>query len=183
MSKTVIVALGAFGVLGLLVLMLLVGAIGFHNKEVQLRNLINATQVDNKNSMDNMWKKISQVTQVTDEQKNALVEIFQSYTEGRGSTGGGLMKWVQEAVPNVDQTTFQNLQNIVTASRDTFKRNQTELLDRKREHDNLIAMFPGNIYAMAFGRHSIDVVIVTSSRTENAFETGTDDDVSLRGNQ
>lgn len=182
MNKTLVVGLGLLGVVGLVVIMLIVGAIGFHNKEVQLRNLIAATQVDNKNSMDNMWKKISQVTQVTDEQKTALMEVFQAYTSGRPQ-GGGIMTWLQEAVPNVDQSTFQNLQNIITASRDSFKRNQTELLDRNREHDNLIQMFPGNIYAMIMNRHPIEVTIVTSSRTERAFETGTDDDVSLRGNQ
>lgn len=182
MNKTVIAVLGVFGVLALGVVMLLMMGVGFHNKEVKLRNLIVNKQTDNKNQMDKMWKTISQTTQVTDEQKSALVEVFQGYTSGRPQ-GGGIMTWLQEAVPNVDQSTFKNLQNIITAERDGFAMRQKEILDFKREHDNLVDVFPNNIFAAVLNRQKIDVTIVTSSRTEAAFETGTDDDVSLRGNQ
>ena len=183
MKKLAIAGIGVVGVALLAAVMVFGMGIGFHNKEVKLRNLIVNKQTDNKSQMDKMWKTISQVAQVTDDQKAALIDVFQAYTEGRGSTGGGLMKWVQEAVPNVDQSTFQNLQNIVTAERDGFAMRQKEILDFKREHDNLIDTFPNNIFAALLSRDKIDVTIVTSSRTEAAFETGVDDDVSLRGNQ
>jgi hypothetical protein len=183
MNTKWLIALGVFGVGVLMVLILLGMGVGFHNSEVRLRNLIVNKQTDNKNQMDKMWKTISQVAQVTDDQKQALIEIYNSYTSGRGSGGGGLMKWVQEAVPNVDQSTFRNLQNIVTAERDGFAMRQKEILDFKREHDNLIDTFPNNIFAALLNRQKINVTIVTSSRTEGAFKSGVDDDVSLRGNQ
>lgn len=182
MNKSIIIGLGVIGTILILIIMLAGSAIGFHNQEVRLRNLITNKLSDNKNQMDKMWKTISQTTQVTDEQKKALVEIYSSYAQNRGTGGGTLVKWVKEAIPNVDQTTFRNLQNIITSERDGFAMRQKEILDFKREHDNLLDTFPNNIWAAVLNRQKINVTIVTSSRTEKAFESGADDDVSLRGN-
>lgn len=180
MNKLTISILCGLGVLFLAASMLAISAISFHNKEVSLRKLITNKQVDNKSQMDKMWKTISQVAQVNDQQKESLIEILQAYTSGRGDNGGSLMKWVQEAVPNVDQSTFKNLQNIVVSERNGFAMRQKEILDYKREHDILLSRFPNNIFAAVMNRSEIDVKIVTSSRTENAFETGVDDNVSLK---
>ena len=183
MNKTWLAVIGVFGVGLLLVVILLSMGVGFHNKEVKLRNLITAKQTDNKNEMDAMWKIIDQNAQVTVMQKNALMEIFNSYAAGRTPAGGSgsLALWVKEAVPNVDQKTYTVLMNTITAQRDGFKFRQKELMDFKREHDNLIDTFPNVIFATILGRHKIDVVIVTSDRTENAFKTGRDNDTTLPG--
>jgi beta-lactam-binding protein with PASTA domain len=183
MNKTLIAVVGLVGVLILGVIMVVGMYVTYSNKEVRLRNALVAKQTDNKNEMDNMWKQISQVTQVTDEQKKALVEIFSGYASARtgNNAGASLAKWVKEAVPNVDQTTFRNLQNIIASKRDGFVMRQKELLDLKREHDNVIDTLPGSLFVG--GRGKINVVIVTSGRTEDAFQTGQDNDVSLRGNQ
>jgi len=182
MSKTLVAVLGCLGV-GLLLLVVIAGmAIGFHNKEVRLRNLIVNKQTDNKNQMDKMWKNIDQVAQVSDEQKKALVEIFTSHAAARTSEGQGrVMAWIKESVPDASPTskTYLNLQNIIVSERDGFTMRQKEILDFKREHDNIIDVFPGNIFAMIMNRKKIDVVIVTSTRTEKAFESGKDDDTDL----
>jgi len=80
MNKTTIITLtsiaGLIGV-GLIIIAILFGmGVSFSNKEVVLKNTITAKQTDNKNQMDAMWKNISQVAQVTEAQKNALIEIF-----------------------------------------------------------------------------------------------------------
>ena len=71
--------------------------------------------------------------------------------------------------------------NTITAQREGFKFRQKELLDINRVRDTRLQGFPGALYAMICpGDHKkIDVVIVTSTRTENAFKTGKDDDVDL----
>ena len=182
MNKTVVAVIGLVGVLILTVIMFVGMYVTYSNAEVRLRNAIVAKQTDNKNEMDNMWKQISQVTQVTDEQKKALVEIFNGYATARtGNGGGSLVKWVKEVVPNVDQSTFKNLQNIISAKRDGFVMRQKELLDLNREHDNQIDTIPSSLFVG--GRGKINITIVTSTRTENAFQSGKDDDTSLRGNQ
>jgi len=181
MSKGGIIALGVVGVIVIGVIMMVSYIIGTLNQEMAIRTTIEAKQIDSKNQFDNMWKKISQVAQVTDAQKNALMDIFNGYAKARTGNGGGgeVMKWVQESCPNVDTSTFKNLQNIITGSRDAFTMRQTELLDLNREHEKLIRTIPSSIICSMFNRGPINVVIVTSSKTEKSFETGKDDDVNV----
>ena len=70
--------------------------------------------------------------------------------------------------------------NIITSSRDRWTMRQKELLDYKREHDNILDKIPSGWFPA--GRQKIDVKIITSSRTEAAFESGVDDDVDVFGN-
>jgi len=178
-GKYVLIGVGVV----LLAVALLIGGmwVSYNNQEIRLRNTINAKSIDNRQEMDNMWKKISQAAQVTDAQKNALKEIFVAHAEARGgvSKGGAnpLMTWLQESVPHVDTTTFNNLQNIITASRDSWTMRQKELLDLSREHNNALTLFPSSLFVG--GRPKIDVQIITSSRTEETFKTGKDDDTTV----
>lgn len=174
--------LGLFGVGIVVAIFLFIAGVKWSNTEVQQRNLITAKQTDNKNEMDAMWKIIEQNAQVTTEQKNALVEIFNGYANGRTSEGQGrMMAWIKEVVPDASPTSkaYLQLMNTITAQREGFKFRQKELLDLKRVHDNIIDVFPGSLFAMILNRHKIDVVIVTSTRTENAFKTGKDDETDL----
>ncbi|TRZ79944.1 hypothetical protein D4R86_05155 [bacterium] len=183
MSKGLIVGLGIVGILVITILVLGGMIIGTFNTEVALRTTIEQKQIDNTSEFDNMWKKISQVAQVTEGQKEALKEILVGYANARsqGRDGSGsFINAIHEAIPNVDTTTFNNLQNIIVGSRDSFTMRQKELLDLKREHDKLLRTFPSNVILGMFGRKEIDITIVTSSRTEKTFETGKDDDVRIR---
>lgn len=167
-----------------LLFILIIGGmwISAHNKEVSLRASIEAKQKDNMNEYDAMWKKIAQVAQVTDEHKKALIEIFQSHAQARGGMNDkAIMQWLQESVPNVDLKTYQNLQNIIVGARDRFVMRQKELLDLKREHDTLLVKFPSSLFVG--GRGKIDVTIVTSSKTEETFATGKEDDVNVFPNK
>jgi len=181
MSKNLIAAVVAVVALGVGALIVAGSAVGFHNDETRLRNTVTAKQTANTTEFDNMWKKISQTAQVAEAQKNGLVEIFSSYASGRssGEGSGQLMSWVQESVPNADLSTYEQVLNIITAARDTWTRNQKELVDLGRRHEDMISLFPGNVWAGIFNRESIDITVVTSTRTDEAFATGKDDDVTL----
>jgi len=183
MSKSLLALIGIAGAGILLAVILIVMAISFHNKEVDLRTQITNKQIDNKSEMDAMWKIIDQNAQVTVIQKEALMDIFGAYAQGRTPKGGSgaLALWVKEAVPTVDQKTYTLLMNTITAQREGFKFRQKELLDQGREHDRLIQRFPGVVFATILGKKHIDLVIVTSTRTEEAFKTGKDDNVDLPG--
>lgn len=182
MNTRWMIILGGFAVLALTVLVLGLTVVGTLNHENTLATAIHAKQRDNENEMDGMWKTIDQVAQTTQAQKEALIEIFAGYAEARrqpGSPGGSLATWIHEAVPNVDTSTFNNLQNIITSKRDGFVMRQKELLDLSREHQRLLGSIPDGWICSTFGRKPIEVTIVTSTRTEGAFQSGTDDDVSL----
>ena len=173
--------LGVF-VIGLIVSgFLLVYGVGVANKETRLAVAIKAKQTDNTSEFDNLFKKIAQVAEVTQGQKDALIEIFTGYAKARSpdKQGGTLATWIHESCPNVDTSTFNNLQNLIAASRDAWTMRQKELIDLNREHDVLLGVFPSNIVCSLLNRQKIDIVVVTSSRTEKAFATGKDDDTNV----
>jgi len=174
-----IVVLAIVGILLFVVVGFLMYVVGIANKDKSQDNLIAAKKQEQKSNYDNMWKKISQVAQVTDAQKDALKEIFVSAKTGDSGQGGTMIKLIHQAFPNVDTSTFNNLQNIITSSRDSFTFTQKELIDLKRENDNLHDLFPSSVVLSFLGRQKSEITIVTSSRTENAIETGKDDDVSV----
>lgn len=148
------------------------------NKEVQLRNLIVGKQRDNTSEYDNMWKKIAQVAQVPEEKKNALKEIFTSHAQARTTPSNNVvMNWIKESVPTVNMDIYDSLMNIITSSRDSWTMRQKELIDFKREHDNLIDMFPSSLFVGSRGK--IDIKIITSTKTERVFEQQKDDDITL----
>jgi hypothetical protein len=90
------------------------------------------------------------------------------------------MNWIQEAIPNVDTKTYENLQNIILAKRDGWTQRQKELLDVKRVHDNILDVgFRGLVLTKIFSRSKIDVQIVTSGMTKEAFATGEDNDTDV----
>jgi hypothetical protein len=72
---------------------------------------------------------------------------------------------------------FTNLQNQIESNFVRWERNQTAILDMKRQHDTLIAQFPNVVWSSVMNRSQVDVVIVTSTATKRAFEDGTDDRV------
>ena len=154
--------------------------IGLYNQEVSLRNKIEAKQTENMSNFDNMWKKIKQSTNVADKYKDGLKEVLEVYTLGRSDKSDNmLMKWGAEAVPNFDSTIYKQLNNIIVASRDDFALNQRELIDLKRAHDNLITVFPNNIVFALFKVEKIDIKVVTSTKTQETFDTQLDDEVQL----
>lgn len=175
-----IVGLGVTGalVVGLLVLAGVV--ISCSNNEVQLRTTIEAKQKDNTSEFDNMFKKISQTAQVSQKQMDTLKDIFTSYADARTQDGGkSLMTWVQESIPNVDTATFNNLQNIITSSRDSWTMRQKELVDLHREHTKVMRLFPSGFILKLLGRKELKITVVTSTRTDQAFESGKDDDTKV----
>lgn len=175
MKVVAVVAVGA--VVALLAVTYVVSTV---NTEVRLRNDLTAKQTDNVSEYDSLWKKIEQAAQVTQAQKRALLEIVTAHAEARGGGArGAVANWIHESVPDVDTTTFDNLQNIITASRDRFAMRQKELLALKSRHDSMLDSFPsGNILAV-FDRDRIDVTVVTSTKADEVFERGRDDDVEL----
>jgi hypothetical protein len=152
--------------------------VSYSNSEKRLRNAITAKQTDNRSELDNLQKKISQNAQVTEAQMQLIKDVVIGNSEARAQKNGGtLATFVREAVPNVDTKTSTQLMNIITSSRDSFTQRQKEILDLKREHDNIVDTFPGSLFVG--GRPKIDVVVVTSTRAEESFRTGKDDDVNV----
>lgn len=155
--------------------------IGLLNHEAGLAIAIEAKQTDQTSEFDNMTKKISQMAQIPEAKKDALKEIFVEYASARSGdkTSGSLANWIHEAVPNAELKEFENLQNIIVSSRDSWTMRQKELIDLDREHDKMFVEFPTGQILRMFGRKRTEIIVITSSKTEKVFETGKDDDIRL----
>jgi hypothetical protein len=175
-AYTWIVAIVSLVLIGVIVLGMYVS---YNNKEVALRNQAIAVQKDLHNQLDLTTKKISQTAQVTKLQMDSIKDIIIGNSQARGKSNGSLATLVHEAVPDIAPTTpaFTNLQNIIAGARDSYATKQTLLLDVKREHDNLLDKVPSGWFVG--GRPRIEVQIVTSSRVEESFRSGVDDDDSV----
>lgn len=170
--------LALFGVIIITVVATIV-LMNFHytNTDSKLRNLITAKQKDLVNNFDAMWKIISQQAQVKDEYKKDFHEVYKDIISGRYSgEKGSLMMWIHEHNPEFDSKIYMKLMTSIEANRKEFMHNQTEILDMKREHDNLRTVVPSKWFV---ANNEVQVQIVTSSKAEEVFKVGKDDDVIL----
>lgn len=173
--------LGILAAILIPLLVVIVYVFSVSNNEAGLRNLINAKQTANTTEQDNMWKTIKQTAQVTEAQKDAIMQVVVGYATARGGNGkaGSLATLVHESVPNVDTTAFVKLQNVIDSKRSEWTRAQKELIDYKREHDNLIDMQPSGLVCSILGRKKIEIVVITSAQTKETFRTGEENEVDL----
>lgn len=152
----------------------------YSNVEVDLRTGIEASQKDNQVVYDRVWKVLQQQAGVTDKYQESFRAIYKDIMNGRNPAGQAtLAKFVTESNPNFDPSLFKTLMTSIESNRKDFERKQEELIDRSREHNKLLATAPGSLYLWILGRHQITIQLVTSSRTEDAFKTGKDNDVKL----
>lgn len=175
-----VAAIGVFGLTVVTSLVLGLTALSWHNTANGIYNQYEMKIVDQKNQFDGMWKKVKQAAQVPEQKKEAFKEIFNSYAGSR--SGGGenqVMTWVKEAVPAVDLSIHDQLMNIITGSRDTWTMKQTELVSIAEQYNAMLVTQPKGLILGFFGHKKIDPKIITSTRTEETFASGKDDDVSL----
>lgn len=180
MSKSWIAALAVLGCLLMSFIVFGGAVISKHNGLAVLRVGYETKLTDNTSEFDNTKKKISQVAQVSDMQMNKLKEVYTAYAEARTNKSNNLlMSWVQESVPNVDTSTFNNLQNIITGSRDAWTMRQKELGLIAQQYNQQLIVFPWNFIMPLLGHKAISIKVITSTATEQSFETGKDDDTKL----
>ena len=101
--------------------------------------------------LSNLKSKLPEAASVTDAQMDKLAELLNSYAAARTpEADGALMLWVQESVPNIDQTTFLNLQNVLVWLRGIERLRQRELVDIARAYNvNLETQPSGTILGSA----------------------------------
>ena len=149
--------------------------ISMGNKNARLTNLFEAKQTESKTVHSEMWQTVKEIGGVTDAYANKFDSIYSHIMDARYSKGdGSLMKFVTESNPTFDTRLYEKLANVIEAKRIKFTGIQKDLLDIDREHNDLITTFPGTLFLSGSPRFKLQ--IVTSSRTEKAFESGKDDE-------
>lgn len=181
-NKLLIGVLGVFGLGVLIVIILALMLLGFRSGVVTLENRIEAQHTANKSNYDSMWKKFKEMTQVTDIQAEQFKDVYTDLIEGRYQDSNLLFKMVNEQNPTLSPEVYNNLQREIASSRNVFDNNQKKLIDIVREYNTRIDTGRGFIFNMIFNFQHIDPnsYIVTSDRTDEAFQTNKDDVIDLR---
>ena len=181
MKKGVVITLGVLGFLAIVALISL-GSLWSHRQHaVALEQKIDAQYSANKSDYDSMWKKFKEMTQVTDMQANHYKEIYTGLIEGRNKDTQLLMKMIKEDNPKLDGKVYTELQREIAASREQFNNNQKKMVDVVREYNTYVQQ---KIFlAMFTGREpkKMDDYIVTSEKTQKAFDSKKDDAIDLGG--
>lgn len=152
---------------------------GYNNEEISLRAQAEAQKDKIEGVHDKMWKVIQQKAQVSNEYKNAFVEIYPQIIAGRYSANGdgSLMKWVTEQNPNFDTALYKDLMQSIEVLRSEFQRSQEMMIDIVREHTTLCSTYPARWFIT--NKSKIKYTIISSTKSKTVVETGIDDDVNL----
>lgn len=166
------------------VVLLLVAVFGLmyasaSNREVSVRQKIEAQQKNLEVVFDNTWKVIQQTAEVADQYKEAFAKIYPELMQGRygNARGGALLSFITESNPTFDTKMYEKVANAIESQRNTFTAAQSALIDYKREHDTLLKTIPSSWFVGS--RPEVEIRLVTSARTDAAFSTGKDDDVQV----
>jgi hypothetical protein len=175
--KKFLIGCGGLLAVGLvLVISFVVWYFSVMNREVRYRNEFSAQIKANETNYDNMWKTIQEKYQITDAYKDAVKGVIKESAEGR--KGGALFKSIQESVPGLSVDIYKDMMATIEGKRNSFESHQKKLIDIKREHDNLRMTAPSS-FVLA-GVSELELKLVTSTRTNKAFDSGVDDEVGFK---
>ncbi|MEM4994857.1 hypothetical protein WKH56_20045 [Priestia sp. SB1] len=185
MKNKILISLLVIVVVGVIVAVSLAGLVWSQRGEaVTLETQIEAQLKSNESNYDAMWKRFTEMTQVTDLQAEQMKDTYTDLISGRYEDSDLLFKMVQEQNPQLNGEVYTKLQNEISAGRIEFDRNQKKILDMIAEYNRLV-QHRGIIMAAITQRKPMnsDSFIVTSDKSEKAFEEGKDDTIDLKGDK
>jgi len=159
--------------------------IGINNDLVTQEAGLTAQYKQNQNNYDNMVKKILEVAEVPTMMTSDLEKVTKAAITGRYGAEGSkaVFQFIKEQNPTVNAEVYTKVQQVVEAGRNSFEADQKTLLDKKRIYETQLNSFPTGVVARALGFPRIDLAkidIVTSARTDKAFDTKKDEKLQLR---
>jgi hypothetical protein len=178
--KSFVAGIGAVALV-LFVVVITVGlmAMSAGNAEVSARNAFNNQQKVNESSFDKVWKTIQQQAGVAEAERESFRKTYaEIMTATKGVAGaGGLASFFSQAKIDVTPELYSKLITSIESQRESFHRDQQHLLRLKQQHDDIRTRMP---YAFFVGsRPELEVRLVTSAKTTEAFSSGVDNDVTV----
>ena len=183
-SKTWAIAIGAIGLALIFGVSSIGWFIGTRNEFIELEQGVVAQYDQNRNNYDNFVKSVIEVAQVPAKYTEDLTKVTRAAIEGRYGADGSkaVFQWLKEQNPQLDPSIYKKVQQVIEAGRLSFETNQKTLIDKKRVYEVKMMQFPDSLVASMAGFPRIDLKkydIVTSDRTEKAFETKKDEAIKL----
>ncbi len=160
--------------------------ISYKNQFVEQRGTYNAQLASNKAYLDAQWKTFRDQTRISEEYAEQVKELYIGFIEGKYQNGvqqSGFMTTLQDVLPNFDQSMFKDLMITIESKRADFAARQTRLADIHRE---LVVLKEKPVSGFFLSGEVLpELILVTSTRTENSFATGKDDaeDVTFKSSK
>jgi hypothetical protein len=136
---------------------------------------------------DKVWKTITQKAQINNKYAEDFKEIFTSINDKRYGDKNPAMMWITEQNPTLDPNIYRELSQSIEANRNEYLATVKEQISIAQEHNTKVSSsgsyFPCMIIK-AIGHpnkvcDTLNVLQVTSNRTEESFKTGIDDNTEL----
>lgn len=129
--------------------------------------------------------KIKEAAQIPSMQTEDLAALYTGSLDARYGEGGSqaAMQWIREQNPNLDQSTYLQLQQMIEAGRNKFENHQTKFLDTKRQYETNLGYLWKGLWLRVAGYPKLDLdefEIVISQHAKDTFETGVDEGLELR---
>lgn len=178
-----IVAGSIAGIFLIISLFLLVWYMGVNNTDARLRAEIAAEQKNCEIIYDEMWKVIKEQAQVPDAFKDDFKNVWKEIVSGNATQAKSVFSaYVTRFNPQFTPELHSKLMTTIEHERKSFTQAERKIIDKKREHDVFRTKMPVNssLGRMVFGTFSeIEIHLVTSDKTEDAFKTGKDDKLDI----
>jgi len=179
-SRTLIAVLVVLGVFVLFVGGTVISALSWRSDAVSGEATIEAQYKQNQNNYDNMWKRIKEIAKVPGMYTEDLKKVWDGVMKARygGDGSKAMWQWIKEHNPSLPAGMYTQLQRAIEAGRTSFAADQKALIDKKRVYQVHLKSNVGMIWSNVWGYPTIDLAkfdIVTSSKTEAAFDSKKDD--------
>jgi hypothetical protein len=147
-------------------------SVGVLNDEANARNRVSAQQSVVKSFQDKVWKTVQQKAQVTDKYAADFAEIYPKLMSGRYSGKNPMFTFIAESNPTLDASIYQSLSNAIESQREDLVSQEMRLVDLDMQHDIPFDRFPDGIILSMYGRSKTDIILITSTKTNETFENG-----------
>lgn len=177
MNKVLLIGGGLFAAFVVLALITVFWVFSIFNGEVRLKNTYLAKKKHIETAHDTMWKTISQKYKISEDYRETFISGLKAVAQGR--EGGSLFKMNTESNSQLGLSTdvFNSMMATIEGQRSILKREQDTLADMWRAHCTFCKIYP-NVFIIG-DKVMPEPIMITSSKTQNAVETGKDDDIKM----
>lgn len=176
------------GIVGLILVMAVTAVVTYvtnYNYGNRMENVIKAEYSNMENILATYSQQVAEAAQIPSMQTEDLRAIFTDTLAARYGEGGSqaAFQWLREQNPQLDQSTYLKIQQMIEAGRNKFQNAQTKFIDTKKIYETDLGYLWKGFWLQLAGYPKIDLdyyVIISSGHAQNAFETKVDDGIKLR---
>lgn len=176
------------GGLAAILLFFVIAYIGGNNAGARAEAGIVAAHDESRNVLGQYAPRLREALGVTKIQAKAVEDIITGANESRYGKSGSqaTMQWITEQNPNLDQSNYGKIIDIVSSGRNDFQAAQKVKIDKIRTYETQVNTIPGGFFIKLAGYPTPGFIekyrkIVVSGHANDAFATGIDDGVKLDG--